>query len=708
MKIQIHRHSSFAAYGKVVALIFALLFVQPANAQLDPTFGTGGVTVTNVAGDDRAIETFVLPFGKILVLNSATAAGQTTFQLLRYNADGTLDATYGSGGVAALVFPSLPNHVFTKAARQPDGKIVLSGGSNNDSLVVRINEDATLDASFAGGGIHRPNFNPNGADKIEGLVIQPDGKILVASYFYLFSYNLSLVRYLPNGTLDAAFGSGGVINHVISAAPGSSIIAEDIYLQSNGKILIKGHDVRRFNPDGSADSSFSVTSISSTYDPMRTQMVVQPDDKFLVATRVYKTASLERAEYDVRVTRYNQNGGLDNSFGIGGQTDIDVTSVFRDQPVALTVQPDNQILVGITTFIPVNRSRARGWTLSLARLSPIGAVNGKFLVTKAYPNYDAFVRILPDGKILTVYGIYDANNSTDLLLTRSMGVPAPAYRFRGIPFDFVYDSNGVAEYSVFRPTDQKWYFDRSIGNGYTFGAAGDVLVPSDYIKSFGTEMAVFRPSNGTWYIAREFFNAAQNFISVQWGQAGDIPVPADYDGDGKSDIAVFRPSNGVWYIRRSADNSLVSYQFGASEDKPVAGDYDGDGLADIAVWRPSSGIWYIRNNSGGLTGIQFGAGDADVPVQEDYDGDGVTDISVRRIATGVWYRINSSDQSFSAMQWGAATDAAVPADYDGDSKIDIAVWRPGNAGWYVFRSSTAAPQVVFWGQTNDLPIPKRQ
>jgi uncharacterized delta-60 repeat protein len=686
----------------ILLIAVGIAFAETANAQLDMTFGTNGTVATDVYGNDRLIESFVLPNDKILAVVSGTLNSQTRYYLVRYNANGTLDAGYGTNGVAQLSFPAISTAVFTKAARQSNGKIVLTGSYNADSVIVSINEDGTLDAGFAGGGIQRPNFNPTGNDKIDGLGIQPDGKIVISSSFTNFGNYLYFVRYLPNGTLDPGFGNGGVISHV-NLSQFNLTTVTDILFQSTGKIITKGTDIRRFNADGSIDGSFPI--ISSPFNIFANASVtLQSDDKILLAGSVDKTETLERFNTDIRVLRYTADGLTDTTFGSGGSSDVDITNYFYDEPLALVVEAGGRIIVGGNTLIPPNKSQVRGRKLSLARLSPSGQIIGKFLVADA-ADYQGRVKILSDGKILTISGKNYFSGSDDLFLTRSVGVPMQTYRFKGAPFDFVYD--GIAEAAVFRPSNQTWYYNPNIGTGTVFGTATDIRVPSDYIGILATDLAVFRPENGTWYIARESFNPAQNFIAVQWGQAGDIPVPEDYDGDGKSDIAVFRPSSGAWYIRNSADNSFTSYQFGASEDKPVTGDYDGDGKADIAVFRPSSGTWYLLKSTEGFGAIRFGASE-DVPVQEDYDGDGKTDIAVFRPSSGYWYRINSGNASFTAFLWGLPTDKPVPADYDGDSKTDIAVWRPSNAQWYVFRSSTNSSIIYNWGTTTDLPLQVRK
>jgi hypothetical protein len=274
------------------------------------------------------------------------------------------------------------------------------------------------------------------------------------------------------------------------------------------------------------------------------------------------------------------------------------------------------------------------------------------------------------------------------------------------------DGDGLADISVFRPSNGTW-FTISSKNPSNFiiqqwGASGDLIVPGDYDGDRKTDVAVFRPSNGTWFVVPSS-NPGSPIIR-QWGSSGDIPVPGDYDGDGKTDFAVFRPSNGTWFIIPSSNpGSPIIRQWGTSGDIPVPGDYDGDGKTDFAVWRPSSGTWFIipSSNPGSPIIRQWGTS-GDIPVPGDYDGDGKTDFAVWRPSSGTWYIIPTGDPSAPIVQqWGTIGDIPVPADYDGDQITDIAVWRAGSGTWYIIPSSTPTNfTITQWGTNTDVPAQK--
>src|SRR6266536_6168109 len=141
---------------------------------LDPSFGTGGQVTTDFGGFDSAQAVAVQSDGKIL---AAGSSGGGDFALARYNADGTLDSTFGSGGKLTTDFGGFD--VALGVALQADGKIVAvgGGGSGSDFALARYNADGSLDASFGSGGMVTTDFG--GFEAATAVAIQGDGKIVV-------------------------------------------------------------------------------------------------------------------------------------------------------------------------------------------------------------------------------------------------------------------------------------------------------------------------------------------------------------------------------------------------------------------------------------------------------------------------------------------------------------------------------------------------
>ena len=187
----------------------------------------------------------------------------------RLKANGTLDNTFGSNGIAAAPVTSgttLSLYV-TRVAIQTDGKIVATGygggsSTSDDFTLARFNANGTLDTSFGGGGTLTTSLQGAGADIAYGEAIQSDGKIIVGGFAYRQSpatgYELAMVRYNSDGTLDNTFGASGEVIDTF----GSDVSAIfDLLVQPNGKIVAAGQAdgvaaLFRFNADGSLDTTF--------------------------------------------------------------------------------------------------------------------------------------------------------------------------------------------------------------------------------------------------------------------------------------------------------------------------------------------------------------------------------------------------------------------------------------------------------------------
>ncbi len=319
-----------------------------------------------------------------------------------------------------------------------------------------------------------------------------------------------------------------------------------------------------------------------------------------------------------------------------------------------------------------------------------------------------------DSKVVSSGGGLTSGGSYSLVST--MGEPIAGFTSTGGQYSFSsgfwattpalrasycdFDGDGKADISVFRPSNNIWYLNRSASGfaAFQFGAAGDILTPADFTGDGKTDISVFRPSIGTWFVMRSEDNT---FYGVGFGTSGDIPAPADFDGDGKADPAVFRPSTGTWFLQQSTVG-FSAVGFGSSGDRPTAGDFDGDGKADIAVFRPSDGVWYRLNSSNGsFFAAQFGVA-SDKVVPADYTGDGKADIAVWRPMTGSWYILRSENLGFYGLQFGASSDLPAPGDYDGDGKTDIAVYRPNEGIWYM-QLSTSGFSALQFGTAEDKP-----
>ncbi|HUQ52880.1 MAG TPA: cadherin domain-containing protein, partial [Gammaproteobacteria bacterium] len=232
-----------------------------ANGTLDTTFDGDGRVRTDFGSDgDIAWTLAVQGDGKIVV----GGWGGGGFTLARYNANGSLDTTFdGDGRVATIV--GGPNTGFLRSiVIQPDGKILAAGEAFNgradtDIVVLRYNANGTLDTSFGTGGIVFTN-TPTVSDAANDLLLQPDGRIIVAGHVGAAAgSDFFLVRINADGTIDGA---------VTTDFGNVSEAAKAIERQADGKLVVAGFSydsfaVARYNADGSLDPTFDPTKVNT-------------------------------------------------------------------------------------------------------------------------------------------------------------------------------------------------------------------------------------------------------------------------------------------------------------------------------------------------------------------------------------------------------------------------------------------------------------
>jgi len=237
--------STRALLALAVVLGSTSIYGQSGSSVLDPTFGTGGKVTTDFAGaGDGAAAIAVQPDGKLVVAGVATINGNSAFALARYNSNGALDLSFGTGGKSTTDFGGRFERA-TSVALQGDGKIVVAGGSVialfNDFAVARFNSNGTLDTSFGTGGKVLTDFGVSA--EADSVIVQLDGKIVVAGEANINGgYNFELVRYNSNGTLDASFGTSGKVTTDVGLLDRgfSYARAKSAAVQPDGKIVLAG------------------------------------------------------------------------------------------------------------------------------------------------------------------------------------------------------------------------------------------------------------------------------------------------------------------------------------------------------------------------------------------------------------------------------------------------------------------------------------
>jgi uncharacterized delta-60 repeat protein len=327
----------------------------------DASFDADGQVTTDMvsAEQEEALGVAIQPDGKIVVVGytgTPGPGGPSNFALARYNANGSLDTSFG---LAGKVVSGVVGSAYA-VALQPDGKIVVvgdiqlsSGADFSDFVIARYNANGTLDTSFSSDGRITTDIG-GGTNTARNLVLQPNGAILVSGEpfgSFTGSDHTDVVRYDSTGGLDPSFGVGGVFT--LSGAR----LGEGLALQGDGKLVLVGSvdvgiasavstqfAVRRLNPDGSPDNAFgSAGAVSTAFTDQGDSafaVTLQGDGKIVVAGR-----SSSQANSNFALARYDSDGALDTGFANAGKLTVDFFG-FTDFAESVVVQADGKIVLG--------------------------------------------------------------------------------------------------------------------------------------------------------------------------------------------------------------------------------------------------------------------------------------------------------------------------------------------------------------------------
>ena len=328
-----------------------------ADGSLDTTFGSNGVVTTSFGStDDVPSAVSVLPGGQILVAGTATtyASGNpagSQFALAEYNPDGSVDMSFGGGtGQLLLGFSSVPatlsNDIVNAMAIGRGGTIYLGGSSDAsgrgfDFAIAALNPDGSLAGGFGTGGKLLVDF-AGGDDSLNALAVQINGDIVAAGSATSPAgvTSVALLRLLPNGSLDARFGSKGKI---VTSVRGVDEEASSMVIQPDGKIVIGGLSATgsdaagtltsdflliRYTSAGKLDRKFGHGPVISSFGQPAavTGLVLQSNGQIIASGQTSPSlASFAPNQFEIALARYNTTGRLDTSFNQSGQNVISVS-----------------------------------------------------------------------------------------------------------------------------------------------------------------------------------------------------------------------------------------------------------------------------------------------------------------------------------------------------------------------------------------------
>jgi uncharacterized delta-60 repeat protein len=383
---------------------------------LDSTFGKGGVVLTDLGVDAGGAQFQGTPSTAVLLPNGdIVVAG--SFGLVRYLPNGTLDPAFGTGGFAQAPPQSL-DYFPPGLAVQPDGKYLLAGGTTSPNGtssafgVVRFNVNGSVDQTFGSGGEVKATFPNSNVQGASTLLVAPDGKILVGGESLLNTYHApavgALARFNPDGTLDQSFGAGGQVT-AASTGPISAL-----GLDAGGDIFVLPAHAE-FSPAGQLDSA--VTPSSITVGSHGGSEFFLPSGQFVIGNSV----GVAKHDTDVQLRRFNADGSVAASspvFDYSGASGLDQA---RDGIGAVAVEPNGQTVVAGAHFLSTSPVAAARLNADGSLDTAFGN-GGTVITTPQGNEAASAVLVQPDGKIIAVgYSENNSTGIADVALVRYLG-----------------------------------------------------------------------------------------------------------------------------------------------------------------------------------------------------------------------------------------------------------------------------------------------
>ncbi len=315
------------------------------DGSLDQSFGAGGTTTTDFGGDDQAVAVATMG-DKIVVVGFTTIDGGATWEwaLARYNKDGSLDQSFGTGGKVVTDFGD--HQDFTDGVAVKGNKIVVVGQVNHKFAVAQYTKDGNLDGSFGTGGLTTVTFH-GGADAANGVAFRGD-TIIAAGYdnFASGNSNFVLASLDKRGNIDASFGTGGKVETDFAGGDDAahSVDVHGDRIVAVGEATVGGRldfAAAEYDKRGTLETHFNGTG-KATMDLGQNAAAYGggfgPGDSVVAAGTAWDTEQFA-------VARWTKAGQPDPKFGGGdGFTTTSVGSVYSNG-LAMALAPDHKIVV---------------------------------------------------------------------------------------------------------------------------------------------------------------------------------------------------------------------------------------------------------------------------------------------------------------------------------------------------------------------------
>jgi uncharacterized delta-60 repeat protein len=334
----------------------------------DLGFGIGGIKVVpdeGIPGNPRAIAAIQeRADGKIVAAGLGRGVAANAFMFARYLSDGSLDPTFGKGGLRLVAIA--PSGTAQALDQAPDGKLVATGdnGTGAKAVVVRLTEEGEADPTFNAAPLGTRFVDVPGSSVEVGRAVSvlSDGTILVGGFA---SHGAFLAELDTNGNPVAGFGTAGIAVHDLGTYAEPSGVIEDLKVLPDGRILATGSSrtpvngdkqafVARFTSNGELDASFAgggVFHANPTPGLEETlALEVLPDGRILAAGKGGESGT-ETEDGNTLLLRLTPDGQLDPGFGSGGEVFASAITG-TDGAYGLAVQPDDRAVVAGEANLP--------------------------------------------------------------------------------------------------------------------------------------------------------------------------------------------------------------------------------------------------------------------------------------------------------------------------------------------------------------------
>lgn len=428
--------------GRIGRLLAAVVAVTVAVQvlQVSIAYAASGRVITDFAGGvDNGLSVAVQADGRIIVAGDS----RDDFALVRYNTNGTLDTSFGTGGRVTTDIVGHRAFVVTVLV-QPDGRVLAAGNRwRVDStgeralggfVLARYNANGSLDTGFGVGGLVITDFSATARATASDAAIQADGRIVVSGSF---GGDFALARYNTDGTLDSGFGTGGKVttdffgrfdtSGAVAVAPDGRIIVAGAAVQLVSGSSPEHFGLIRYNANGSLDNTFGtagrvLTNVNNSNDWVE-DLAIQSDGRIVAAGTVTNVVGTPGGFSDVAVVRYNLNGSLDTGFGVGGKVRTDF-GADQDAAFAVAVGSGGRVLVAGFAVT------SAGEHFGLVRYNANGSLDTGFGA---------------GGKVTTAFGSNRVDDAFDVAIQSDGGILAAGTTSENFDINFAlarYQTNG--------------------------------------------------------------------------------------------------------------------------------------------------------------------------------------------------------------------------------------------------------------------------